>query len=89
MTIKYATVNSSSYTKESTMNTELEKLFKSYDFGYNLDLVSAEDWVCDANHYYRNIYLEDNSKNVAPIAASFHIYMHSDGSIRQLVVEIP
>ncbi len=72
------------------MTIELDELFESYDFGYDLDLVSAEDWQYETNHYFRDIYLENNMKSVStPIAAVFHVYLHGDGSVRELVVEMP
>lgn len=71
------------------MNIDLEKLFKSYDFGYNLDLILAENWNYSNNHHYRHIYLEDNSKSIStPISATFNIFLHEDGSIREVVVDM-
>jgi hypothetical protein len=72
------------------MHVELDELFDSYDFGYDLDLISADDWEHDSNHHYRSIYLENKMSGIStPISAIFHVYLHGDGSVREIVVETP
>jgi hypothetical protein len=67
---------------------QVEKIFKDYDFGFDLDLVSAEEWLQDANHYYRQVYLEDKTKIVPPIPATFHVYIEGNGKVQQVVVQM-
>jgi hypothetical protein len=74
--------------KETAMKMELDKIFKNYDFGFDLELVSAENWLCDNNHYYRQVYLEDKTKHSTPILATFHIYFENEEKIRQVVVQM-
>lgn len=67
---------------------EVDKIFKSHDFGFDLELVSAESWSYDNNHYHRQVYLENIEKNSLPIPATFHIYIEDDGKVRKIVVEM-
>lgn len=67
---------------------EVEKIFKNYDFGFDLDLVSAGEWKQESNHYYRKVYLENTQKSSLPIPATFHVYIEGDGKVRQVVVQM-
>jgi len=69
------------------MKIEVDKIFKSYDFGFDLDLISASNWSYDNGHYHREVYLEDKTKNSIPIPATFHVYIGNDGKIKEIVVK--
>ncbi|NCP98051.1 hypothetical protein GW796_08785 [archaeon] len=67
----------------------LNDLFTHYDFGFNLNLISAEDWVIEHNFWHRKIYLEKILNYSQPIEASFNVYFNNNGTIQQIKVEYP
>ncbi len=70
------------------MTSLIQDIFNNYDYGYNLNFVSAEDWQKEDQRYYRIVYLEQNDKFSTPIQACFNIYMHVDGRIKSVMVDI-
>jgi hypothetical protein len=69
------------------MLNKLEEVFKNYDYGFDLNFISAEDWQEENGKYYRKVFLEDNSKYGLPIPATFSVYLDSAGNISRVYVE--
>lgn len=70
------------------MEKAIQDIFENYDYGYDLSYVAADDWQKEKNRYFRLVYLENNEKFGPPMKACFNVYMHEDGRIKSVIVDV-
>lgn len=69
------------------MTKKIEEIFNSYDYGFDLNYVSAEKWQQEGNHYFRVVYLEEVAKCSQPFKIQFNIIFHDNGDLKMVFLE--
>lgn len=69
------------------MIKKIEEIFNNYDYGFDLNYISAEKWQKEENHYFRVVYLEEANKFAQPIKMQFNVLLHENGDVKMVFLE--